>query len=185
MHAKENPQHELSDNALYEASIILFDQKDFARSLELSKKVTKDYPSSDVLAESFQIVGEISLLQKQFSTAEKSFNSITQLKDLNDTLSINALFQKAWSLYKNKNYNEAAEVFQQFANKYPSSEKTADAIFGLANQIFNRKNITKQSIIKKIYLQNFQTQTETMTRFSQLLGLILSNKNLTKPPMDL
>lgn len=48
-------------------------------------------------------------------------------------------FKKALSLYKKKDFAEAASRFGQFINKYPQSSYTADALFYKASSNFNLK----------------------------------------------
>ena len=134
--ATQFPTHELADDALFDAGELLFDLKKYQQSFESYSKLIDKFQTSSLRGITFKMIGEINLVQKNYKEAEKSFSNILTIPNTNDTLKSEAIFQKGWSSYKAKKYNEAINSFSDYIVLYKSYPLNHDAVFWLSETYF-------------------------------------------------
>ena len=134
-----------SDNAMYEIGLLQYDEKNYKEAKASFTKVTKDFPSSDVLAQSYRMLGETNLMLNAYSEAREAFKAASSTKDAPRDVTADAEFQEAWSLIKLKQYDEAAAQFAQFVKSYPQNSKVDEAYFWLGEAYFNAGNFQQSA----------------------------------------
>ncbi|MEK7670786.1 MAG: tetratricopeptide repeat protein, partial [Bacteroidota bacterium] len=134
-----------SDNAMYEIGLLQYDEKNYKEAKASFTKVTKDFPSSDVLAQSYRMLGETNLMLNAYNEARGAFKAASSTKDAPRDVTADAEFQEAWSLIKLKQYDEAAAQFAQFVKSYPQNSKIDEAYFWLGEAYFNAGNFQQSA----------------------------------------
>ncbi|HEY5616163.1 MAG TPA: tetratricopeptide repeat protein, partial [Bacteroidota bacterium] len=72
------PMGEFSDNALYDAGIISFDEKQYPAAKGFFEQVVNGYPKSDVLADAYRMAGECLVIEGNFEQAFSMFEKALQ-----------------------------------------------------------------------------------------------------------
>ncbi|KKU82491.1 MAG: Outer membrane assembly lipoprotein YfiO [Microgenomates group bacterium GW2011_GWA2_47_8] len=126
---RKAPQGEFSDNALYESGLLLYEQNKPSEARPFFERVTKEYPSSDVLADSYRMAGECLVADSNFAKAREVFARAIAVPDASFDARVNSLFQLGWSQFKLGQYAEGIQSFSQFLETYGNHPKAADAMF--------------------------------------------------------
>ncbi|MEX1139473.1 MAG: tetratricopeptide repeat protein [Bacteroidota bacterium] len=133
---KQDPLGESTDNALYETGLVLFERNDYAGALAFFQRVTREFPASDVLADSYRMTGECLVAQSDFRAAKEAFAKTVGIKDVPFDTRANALYQLGWSQYKMEQRKEAIQSFGQFLQEFANHPKTPDAQFWRAEAAY-------------------------------------------------
>lgn len=123
------PRGEFSDNALYESGLLLYEQNRIREAIPFFDRVAREYPSSDVLADSYRMAGECLVADSSFTRAKELFAKAIAVPDASFEAKVNALYQLGWSQYKSGQYAQGIQSFSQFLENYPSHPKAVDARF--------------------------------------------------------
>lgn len=138
--ASRSPKGEFSDNALYDAGVILYEDKDYAAARKFFEQVYQQYPSSEILADVYRMAGECWVAEASFDRALEMFNNALKQPNISTDVRVGASYQAAWSLYKLRRYEEAAERFGLFARNYSSHPQAADASFWRGEALYQTGN---------------------------------------------
>ena len=130
------PMGEFSDNALYDAGIISFDEKQYPVAKGFFEQVVNGYPKSDVLADAYRMAGECLVIEGNFEQAFSMFDKALQQQSISFEVKSAAGYQSAWSLYKVKKYKESAARFASFIQEYPKLPLATDAAFWQAEALY-------------------------------------------------
>jgi TolA-binding protein len=129
---KRSPTGEFADNALFDAGMILFDQKRLSDAKELFRQLVSDYSTSDVLADGFRMYGECLLAEPQLEEARKAFEKALISPNPSFDTRVASAFKIAWIYYKQKSFQQAAAAFTDFTRDYPEHPYATEAWFWLA-----------------------------------------------------
>ncbi len=120
---------EFSDNALYESGLLLYEQKKSGEALPFFERVIKQYPSSDVFADSYRMAGECLLADSSYEKAKEYFARAIAVPNASFEARVNASYQLAWCQYKLARLPEAVQLFTQFLEVFSGHPKATDARF--------------------------------------------------------
>ncbi|MGB2867457.1 MAG: tetratricopeptide repeat protein, partial [Bacteroidota bacterium] len=127
-----DPQGEFSDNALFDAGMISYGEENTDTAKACFLRVVKEYPSSDVLAETHRMIGECFVRESNYTEAIPWFEKAAADSAVSFDVKVAAMYQTGWSLYKARKYNEASSRFTEFLALYPIHPKAYEAQFWLA-----------------------------------------------------
>lgn len=133
---KRDASGEFSDNALYETGLVHYERSDYAGALGFFEKVTREFPSSDVLADSYRMAGECRVAQSDFRAAKEAFARTVGMSDVPFDTRANALYQLGWSQYKLEQRREAIQTFHEFLQEFASHPKSPEAQFWKAEAAY-------------------------------------------------
>jgi tol-pal system protein YbgF len=129
-----------ADNALYEAGLLHYEERRYTEAEACFTQLTRDFPSSDVLSQSYRMLGETNLALNEYTSARDAFRNVTLTKDAPTEVIEKSEYLEAWSLFKAKEYHEAAKEFDQFVAAFPQSNRIDDAYFWLAEAAYAAEN---------------------------------------------
>jgi TolA-binding protein len=131
---------EYADNALFDAGLLLFDQKKIGQARELFDRVTAEHPQSDILADAYRMLGECLIGEERYDDARKAFEKSLVSPAASFTSRVNASFRLGWTLFKLKKYQEASAIFLDFIGTYPEHPLAIEARFWLAESQYRQGN---------------------------------------------
>lgn len=134
------PKGDFADNALYDVGLILYEDKKPAEAKNFFDRVTKEYQTSDVLADAYRMTGECLIAEGNYEGAKYAFENALKQPDIAFTVKVAAGYQAAWCAYKAKNYKEATAKFTEFTKLYPDHPKSVEAAYWLAESQYQGGN---------------------------------------------
>jgi len=135
-----DPSGESSDNALFETGVVHYDRNEYPVALAFFRRVIREFPSSDVLADSYRMLGECLVAQSDFRAAQEAFAKTVGMNDVAFETRANALYQLGWSQYKLEQRAEAIRTFGQFLEEFANHPKAGDAQFWRAEAAYQEAN---------------------------------------------
>ena len=126
---KREPQGEWSDNALFDAGSIFFDETNASGAKSYFQRVTTEFPKSDVLPDAYKMLGDCSLIEGNFKEAQVWFKKALAIPDASFEVKVEASFQSAFCAFKLKDFKDASVKFAEFVSQYPKYPKADEAKF--------------------------------------------------------
>jgi len=126
---KREPRGEWSDNALFDAGMIYFDETNAAGAKPFFLRLAAEFQNSDMLPDACNMAGECLLLEGNFKEAQVWFGKTLAIQSAPFEVKVEAEYQSAFCSFKLKTYKEAAEKFARFISLYSSHPKADDAKF--------------------------------------------------------
>ena len=126
------PEGGYADNALYDAGVMLFEDKKPGEAKGYFGKVVAQFPMSDVIADASMMLGECFVVDAAYDSAMASYEKALSVPDASFETKITSSFQLAWCLMKLGKSKEAAADFTRFIATYPDHPKAAEAAYWLA-----------------------------------------------------
>jgi TolA-binding protein len=139
---KREPQGEWSDNSLFDAGMIFFDETNANRAKLYFQQLTSEFPKSDVLPDGYKMLGECLLAEGSYKEAQACFKKALAVPAAPFEVKVEASFQSAFCAFKLKDFHDAAVKFAEFIAQYPKHPKTADAKFYQAEAEYRLGNYT-------------------------------------------
>jgi len=124
---EEDPRSEYADNALYDAGIILFEDKRLSEAKGCFAKVVAEFPGGDVAADAAMMLGECYVSTSAFDSARVYYDKAISADGVSFETKVNSAYQLAWSNFKLRNYKDAAAAFSKFVSSYPGHPKSVEA----------------------------------------------------------
>ncbi|MDG5767992.1 tetratricopeptide repeat protein [Balneolales bacterium ANBcel1] len=139
------------ERAYYEWALTAFELGRNTLAVEvLQTLVRKDYDLEDP-GKIYSLLGEAYFANNEFTRAVQAFEMAGAAADVDPEMKRQAQFQRAWVLYENHAYREAAQAFESVYREQPSGALAAEALFWSADSYFN--------------LQQWQNATRQFERF--------------------
>ncbi|MCX6121711.1 MAG: tetratricopeptide repeat protein [Ignavibacteriales bacterium] len=139
---KREPQGEWSDNALFDAGSIFFEETNASGAKPYFQRLTAEFPKSDILPDGYKMLGECLLIEGNFQEAHVWFQKALAAPGASFEVKIEAGFQSAFCAFKLKDFKDAAATFAEFIAHYPKHPKTDEAKFYQAEAEYRLGNYT-------------------------------------------
>jgi TolA-binding protein len=126
---KREPQGEWSDNALFDAGSIFFDETNASEAKPYFQRLATEFPKSDVLPDACKMLGDCLLIEGNFKEAQVWFKKALAVPAASIEVKVEASFQSAFCAFKLKDFKDAAAMFAEFILQYPKHPKADEAKF--------------------------------------------------------
>lgn len=137
------PEHHLADHGLLELGVVQYEQRLWQDANETFRRLVDDYPDSEVLGEGLNHLGNTAISLGDFDEAFDAFDRAIALDAAPEGLLAEVKFQKAWLLYRNRNYTESAPQFMKLFNDGKAGSKTSEALFWAAESYFQLESFDR------------------------------------------
>jgi len=124
-----DPSGEYTDNALFDLGALAYDEKKIDEAKDDFTRVASSFPQSDVLPDSYMMVGECLSTELNFKEARDWYQRAASSPNASFDVKLNSSYQVAWCLYKMNQKKESVQKFTDFISAYPQHPKAADAHF--------------------------------------------------------
>jgi TolA-binding protein len=125
-----------ADNALYEIGLLQYSERDYDEARETFTKLVEEYPSSDVRAAAYRMMGEANLALGLPAEALEAFHNARSVPGAPIDVVTDAEFQEAWTLMKLNRHQEAAAAFGRFAVERAKDPRVEEAYFWKAESYY-------------------------------------------------
>jgi TolA-binding protein len=126
---KREPQGEWSDNALFDAGMIFFDETNASGAKPYFQRLTAGFPNSDVLPDGCKMLGDCLLIEGNVKEAQVWFKKVLAVPPASFEIKVEASFQSAFCAFKLNDFKDAAAKFAMFISQYPKHPKADEAKF--------------------------------------------------------
>jgi TolA-binding protein len=153
---KREPKGEWSDNALFDAGMIFFDEANPNGAMPYFQRLASEFPKSEVLPDACTMLGECMLIEVNYKEAQGWFKRALAAPGVSFHVKVEAGFQSAFCAFKLKDFKESAAEFAQFTAQYPTHPKTDEAKFYQAESEYRLGNF---DVSTKLYQETAQSSS--------------------------
>ncbi|MDA1027917.1 MAG: tetratricopeptide repeat protein [Bacteroidetes bacterium] len=154
-YTNQYPEHHLADHGLLELGLVQYEQALWQDAHDSFLKLVSTYPDSKILGEALNHLGNTSIAIGDFDEALRAFDRAIALDAADPTLIAEITFQKAWLLYRNRNYTDAAAQFIKLFSDGKAGAKASEALFWAAESYFQLGSFDRAEGLFKRYLNEY------------------------------
>ncbi len=127
------------EQVYYEWGLTAFELGRFDLAIEVLQRLVRGSHDLKDPGTVYSLLGEAYFANNEFSRAVQAFEIAEQTADVDPDMKRQAQFQRAWVLYENHAYREAARAFEAVYRDQPSGELAAEALFWSADSYYNQQ----------------------------------------------
>lgn len=144
-----------TDNAFYEAGLLLFEKKDFEEAREHFAVVTAQFPESEVFGQAQKMLGETHIALGNFADARSAFDAaLTHPTSPADVVE-EAMFLEGWTFARMGLYEEASFFLDRYVTTYLESDKLHEAYFWLGEAYYNTRRYKQAAESYRVVDQSY------------------------------
>ncbi len=125
------------EEAYYEWGLTAFELGRYDLAIDVLQRLVRSDQKLRNPGSVYSLLGEAYFANNEFSRAVQAFEIAEQTAEVDPDMKRQAQFQRAWVLYENHAYREAARAFESVYRDQPSGELAAEALFWSADSYFN------------------------------------------------
>ena len=125
------------EHAYYEWALTAFELGRYDLSIEVLQELVRGDHDLDEPGRFYSMLGEAYFANNEFTRAVRAFEVAEQTTEVDSDMKRQARFQRAWVLYENHAYGEAARAFEEVYRDQPSGKLAAEALFWSADSYYN------------------------------------------------
>ena len=137
------PSSAWTDDARYEMGLLHYDAERYAEAARTLRTLLERHPSFDRTGKAYYWLGNAEMARGNLEAALEAYTAA----DTRDAVPASVLqevqFQKAWALYENERYGEAATAFEQLAQEIPNAQRGRDALFWAADSHYQQGDYSR------------------------------------------
>ena len=149
------PGHHLADRGLLELGIVQYEQRLWQDAHDSFQEMVRTYPNSEALGEGLNHLGNTSIAIGDFDEALSAFDRAIALDAADPKLLAEVTFQKAWLLYRNRNYTDASNQFMKLFSDGKAGAKASEALFWAAESYFQLGSFDRAEGLFNRYLKEY------------------------------
>lgn len=129
------PYGNYADKAYYQIGMIRFRAAQYPEARRNFQIAARLYPNSDIRADSYRMLGELSLIVGDLSNAQFAFSQAQKYSQV-DMLTASAMFQEGVALYHLGRFRSSSEKFSEYVKVFKNHEKYAEGLFWFAEALY-------------------------------------------------
>lgn len=149
------PQHELAPQAYFELAVGYYDQRRWRDAAETFSRVAEEYPESGLTGEALYYRGNTDIALGEFDDAMQNFERAIELDAAPASLKEELRFQRAWLMYRNRDYAEAARAFMSLHEQGPQAGRGAESLFWAAESYYQLDELNRATELFQQYLRQY------------------------------
>lgn len=149
------PEHDLVDHGWHELGVLEYQRRNWAQARDALSIFELSLTDSDVRGDALMHLGNARIALGEFDTALNAFDRAIALDAAPESLREDIRFQKAWLLYRNRDYRAASEQFLSLFESNSASPQAAEALFWAAESYFQIDNFGRAETLFERYLNSF------------------------------
>lgn len=161
------PEGRLARAAQYERGLLLYQQERYEQAAAAFRPLTRA-SAAEQTGKAYYWLGNAHLANQQMDRALEAYNQALERDAAPSSVMVEVQFQRAWSLYQNQRYEDAAADFQSLAEKFPDARRGQDALFWAADSFYQLDNYSRAGSLFQKFLD---TNPEDSKRAGALYGL--------------
>lgn len=124
-----NADGKLVASARYEAGLLLYQQKQFAKAVQMLRPLTQSAAAFPRAARAHYWLGNAYLARDQLDSALKAYAKAIERDAAPPSAALEVRFQRAWALYQEGRYAKAGTQFRALIEDAPQSDRGREALF--------------------------------------------------------
>jgi TolA-binding protein len=149
------PNHELAAHAQLEMAIGLYDQRQWRAAHDAFGQVLRTYPGSDVIGEATFYRGNAAVALGNYEEAQQLFERAAELGSAPQELLAEMHFQKAWLMYRNRQYADAARAFSERLQADPRGPRAEESLFWAAESNYQLERYNEAERLFRQYVREY------------------------------
>ncbi len=142
----------LAVEARYEAGLLLYQQEEYGEAASAFRAITESFSSAERLGDAYYWLGNAYLASDQLDQALEAYSEAADRDAASPSATLEVRFQKAWGLYQDGQYGEAAPIFQALAEEFPDTDRGQDALFWGADTFYQQEQYARARALYRRYL---------------------------------
>jgi len=130
------PDSDLADPSRYEIGILSYRLGEYEAAIAAFRTLLEAHPQSVRTGEALYWLGNAYLASDALQEAERAYSQAEAQGTVPDSVQIEVRFQKAWSLYQQEQYADAAPLFFEVAEAPSAAGRRGDALFWAADSFY-------------------------------------------------
>jgi len=131
---------EFVENAYFEWAVTAFEVGQYSESIEALLPLAREAESLNEPGKVLSFLGEAYYANGEYTRALQTFEVAEEMADLDDSLKLQARFQKAWVQYSNQAYSQAQPDFERVYNQSSNTKLGKEALFWSADANYQQRN---------------------------------------------
>lgn len=126
----------LAAEARYEVGLLQYQREEYAAAAAAFRALVRNFSSSERVGEAYYWLGNAYLANDQLDRALEAYDQAVERGAASESVRIEVQFQKAWSLHRNGQYEEAATEFVSLVKSYPDTPRTREGLLWAGDSFF-------------------------------------------------
>lgn len=149
------PDHGLADNGWFELGILNYELNYWRDASRAFGELIDSYPESELIGEALLHQGNTFIALGDFDQALSIFDEAIQHQTAPESLKEEIIFQKAWLLYRSRQYRKAAPEFLDLYEQNHGSPQAGESLFWAAESYFQLDSFSRADTYFRRYLRDF------------------------------
>jgi len=152
------PELEMADHALYELGMTFYQLRRWKEANAAFINLIKSYPETKLMGDALYQAGNTFVALGNFDSALDNFDRAVSLDAAPVSLKQEIVFQKAWLLYRIRDYKKARPAFLALYNQNKSGPRAGEALFWAAESSFQVGKLAESATLFQRYVANFSSE---------------------------
>jgi TolA-binding protein len=149
------PDGKYADEAQFERAVTLYELRRWSEAREAFRILVDRYPESPVIGEALGMLGSTHVALGDFDSALTTFSRAIRHETAPPAIRGEIEFQKAWLLYRERLFADAAPAFLDLFERYPNHAKTSEALFWAAESFYQTGQYGRATTLFLDYLARY------------------------------
>lgn len=149
------PAHSLVDHGWHELGILEFQRRNWDRARQALSQFESGFQGSDVRGDALMYLGNAHIALGDFTSALRVFELAVDMEAVPESLRQEISFQKAWLLYRNRDYRASSSEFLKLFESNTQSGKAEEALFWAAESFFQLDSFDRAEVLFKRYQNSY------------------------------
>lgn len=143
------------EQAYFEWALILAEIGDHVSAIERLLYVVRNLQPLENPGEVFSLLGEAYFANGEYRRAIEAFQQAEAAGTVTPEVQLQARFQRAWVLFRNRAWDEAQPIFESVFEATPNAELGSEALFWSADSYFNQEEFGPAAVRFARYIRSF------------------------------
>ncbi|NND72876.1 MAG: tetratricopeptide repeat protein, partial [Rhodothermales bacterium] len=153
----EWPSSAVADDALFELGLTYYGLRRWEESNEAFSRLLSGYEDSPLVDEALGHYGNTFIALADFDNALNAFEDAIEREAISPEIRNDIVFQKAWLLYRNQRYVEAAPAFLDLYGRDEFQSRADEALFWAAESFFQSGNLGRAQSLFTDYIRTYDS----------------------------
>lgn len=149
---EEAENDRLSAEARYEVGLLLYQQEQYDEAAAAFRVLTRESASQERLGDAYYWLGNAYLASDQLDRALEAYSQAIERGAASESATVEVRFQKAWTLYQNGRYGEAAPIFRSLAETHSETDRGKEALFWGGDSYYHQEQYGQARTFLQRYL---------------------------------
>lgn len=148
---ENDPGGRLAAEAQYEVGLLQYQREEYAAAAAAFRTLVRNFSSSERAGEAYYWLGNAYLADDQLDRALEAYDQAIERGAANESVRIEVQFQKAWSLHRDGQYEQAATEFVSLVKSFPDTPRTREGLLWAGDSFFQIGDYSRA----RTFLQQF------------------------------